>query len=141
MSISQINLRVHCVCARRYHAAFTDLCCVLLHLSVPLHLVVPLPDLRHAHLQLHVCADGHFQCWTHHCPLPLPVPVLSGVHPPRGQLDQVRRMQGEHATEHAQRRSRSLCCPTYSTHTVSIKQWSILETLPHYSSQNSSPSI
>lgn len=91
LSIRQVTLRVHCVCARRDHAAFTDLCCVLLHLSVPLHLVVPLPDLRHTHLQLHVCPDGHFQRRTHHCPLPLPVPVLSGVHPPRGQLDQVRR--------------------------------------------------
>lgn len=85
------QLRVRCLCPRRYHAALADLCCVLLHLPVPLHLVVPLPHLRHAPLQLHVRPHGHFQRWTHHCPLPLPVPVLSGVHPARGQLDQVRR--------------------------------------------------
>lgn len=69
------------VCLCRHHAALPDLRRLLLRLPLPVHLVVVLPDLRHAHLQLHVCLDGHLQRRTPHCPLPLSVPVLPRVHP------------------------------------------------------------
>lgn len=63
----------------RNHTALADLSCLLLHLPLPVHLVVPAPDLEHADVQLHVCSDGHLQRRTSDRPLPLPVPVLSGV--------------------------------------------------------------
>lgn len=77
------------LCLCRYHAALSDLSRLLLRLPLPVYLVVPLPDLRHAHLQLHVCLDGHLQCRTPHHPLPLPVPVLPRIHPTQWRLDQV----------------------------------------------------
>lgn len=83
----------HCasatLCRCRCHAALSDLRGLLLRLPLPVHLVVPLPDLRHALLQLHVCLDGHLQRRTPHCPLPLPVPVLPRIHLTWWRLNQV----------------------------------------------------
>ena len=77
-------------CVPRYHAPLADLSSLLLCLPGPVHLVVLLQDVRHAHIQLHVRAHGHLQRRTPHRALPLPVPVLPGGHSSTGQLHQVR---------------------------------------------------
>lgn len=88
--LSPFNISLLCFCFCRDHAALADFFRLLLRFPVPVHLVVPLPDLQHAHLQLHVRPHGYLQCRPPGSPLPVPVPVLSGVHPAWGQLHQVR---------------------------------------------------
>lgn len=99
----------------RHHAALADLGRLLLRLPVPVHLVVLLQDRRHAPLQLHVCADGHLQLGPPHRPLPLPVPVLPGGHPPRRHLHPVRHTQDSGASLTG---GRTVVCRVIVEHTV-----------------------
>lgn len=74
----------------RYDGAIFDLSCVFLCVFGPVHMVVLLPSVWSADIQLSVCINGYIQCGTLDWTLSVPATVLSGGCSTKGFLCQVR---------------------------------------------------
>lgn len=76
----------------RYDGAIFNLSCVFLCVFGPVHMVVLLPSIWSADIQLSVCINGYIQCRTLDWTLSVPATVLSGGRSTKRFLCQVRKI-------------------------------------------------
>lgn len=79
-----------CFCFCRYDGAILDLSCIFLCIFGPVHVVVLLPSIWSADIQLSVCINGYIQCRALDWTLSVPVAVLPGGCSTKRLLCQVR---------------------------------------------------
>lgn len=112
-----------CFCLYRYDGAIFDISCVFLCIFGPVHMVVLLPSIWSADIQLFVSIYGYIQCRALDWTLSVPATVLPGGHSTKRFLRQVSKIPFVFNCGHMMRCSFITCCCKCFFH---IMLWQIL---------------